>query len=198
VSKFDNFTLTKKGAVLLAKISTGQKLVFTHCAIGDGVLSGADPADLTALINPKMSLDITSVAFKTQGYAVVRTTLTNKSFTEDFRLREIGVFAQDPDEGKILYAIANAGENGDLMPAYGGSEIVEQIYDIIIAVGATPEITAVIDDSLIYATAQDLADHAADPKAHGNHLGDAYAHSNLAALHLWQAGKTYAAGDICY
>lgn len=199
MGKFDSFTLTRNGALLMSKVTAGQKLTFTRCAIGDGELPyGTDLCDLTTLVSEKMSLLINSVAFKSAGHAIVRTTYNNRNVTAEFYVRELGLFARDPDVGEILYAVANAGENADLLPAYGGSEVVEQIYDIIVLVGNVTEVTAVIDDSLIYATAQDLADHAADPMAHGNHIKDPLAHSNLLALHLWQPGKVYEVGDICY
>jgi phage-related tail fiber protein len=199
VGKFDSFTLTRKGALLMGKIVAGQKLTFTHCAIGDGEIPyGTNLCDLTALINQKMLLPITSVSIKSAGNAIVRFTYDNHSVTTEFYVREIGLFANEPDAGEILYAVANAGDNADLLPAYGGAEVVEQIYDIIALIGNADSATAVIDDSLIYATAQDLKDHENDQLAHPEHRNDRYAHMDLIALHLWRPGKAYAVGDICY
>jgi hypothetical protein len=111
----------------MSKIIAGQKLIFTRCAIGDGELPyGTELCDLTTLIKEKMSLPITSVAIKTAGNAIVRTTFTNRNVTEDFYIRELGLFARETDGTEILYAIANAGDLADLLPAYGGAEIISK------------------------------------------------------------------------
>jgi hypothetical protein len=191
MGKFD-FSLTNAGAILLGEVVAGQHLTFTKCAIGDGTLPvGVELSELSSLVAWKKNIPITSLAYKGDGKAVIRMAVTNQDFTDDFTFREIGIYAQDPSVGEILYAVANAGTNADLIPAYGGNEIVEMVCDLITIVGTDAVVEAIIDDSIIYATAQDLIDHANDPKAHGSHITDPYAHSNLIALHLWQKGKGY-------
>jgi hypothetical protein len=195
------FSMTNKGAILLTKAIAGKQIRFTRCAVGDGVV----PVDvglneLSSLISLKQWLPISAASYKSEGKAVVRTTLTNKDVSDSFYIREIGLYAQDPDPavGEILYAVLYAGANADLLPAYGGGEIVELVYDLIAVVGVDVTVTALIDDSIVYATARDLTDHVNDPMAHGGHNTDPNAHANLLALHLWRPTKVYEVGDICY
>jgi len=156
---FGGLTLTNKGIALQAKAQAGAELHYTRVAIGDGFLGGQSIATLTDLISEKKSLDITKLRVLGQGRAVIGTVLTNQDITTGFYFREIGIFADDPDEGEILYAYANAGNNAEHIPPGGGPDVVEKHIDSIVAVGQAPNVTAVIDQSLVFATLKDMNDH---------------------------------------
>lgn len=85
--------------------------------------------------------------------------LSNQDIVTGFYFREIGLFAQDPDVGEILYCYANAGATADYIPAGGGTDVVEKSFDVIAIVGTATNVTATIDSSLVYASAQELLDH---------------------------------------
>ena len=71
--------------------------------------------------------------------------------------REIGLFAVDPDtQQEVLYAYKCAGENGETIPAGGGADVIEKIFDIIIKVENATNITAVIDGSTVLLSHQEI------------------------------------------
>lgn len=163
MSAFGGVFLTNKGRNLQVKAQTGTALTFTRMAIGDGSLGGSLIVDLNALKNEKKSLPITKLKTQPDGQAVVGTVIKNDDITSGFYLREIGVFAQDPDLGEILYCYANAGATAEYIPAGGGTDIIEKTLDIITIVGNAQNVSAVINQSLIYETpegAQEKADQA--------------------------------------
>lgn len=155
--KYNSITLTNKGRVLQNKAQIGTKLEFTRIAVGEGYLSdGVDLKGLNALIDEKLSLEIADMKLLGDGTTAIQAILRNTDLTKGFYKREIGLFANDPDEGEILYSVANAGDLADFIPAGTGSEIVESIIELITVIGNAENVTAVIDDSLVYATRENF------------------------------------------
>lgn len=150
--------LTNKGRNLQAKAETGVRLNYTRMAIGDGQLAGQSIPTLNKLISEKKSLPITKLRIQTQGRAVIGAVLSNQDITTGFYFREIGVFAQDPDEGEILFCYGNSGTNAEYIPPTGGADLVEKSIDAIVIVGTATNVTATIDSSLVYATQDDVRD----------------------------------------
>ncbi|MFY0545443.1 phage tail protein [Brevibacillus sp. H7] len=156
---FGGLQITNKGRALQAKAQTGAQLNFNRIAVGDGNLSGQIIADLNGLISEKKSLAITKLKTQPGGKAVVGAILSNEDVTIGFYFREIGVFAEDPDIGEILYCYGNAGASAEYIPAGGGPDIIEKHIDVVTIVGTASNITATIEQSLVFVTTQELDDH---------------------------------------
>ncbi|MFS0838050.1 phage tail protein [Paenibacillus sp. 1P03SA] len=155
---FGGFVLTNKGRNLQAKAQVGVTLNYTRMGVGDGQLGGQSIPALTKLIGEKKSLAISKLKIQTHGRAVIGAVLSNQDVTTGFYFREIGIYAQDPDEGEILYCYGNAGSNAEYIPPVGGADIIEKSIDAIVVVGNAANVTATIDSSLVYATQGDLHD----------------------------------------
>jgi hypothetical protein len=156
MSFFGGLIFTNVGRNLQAKAQAGAALNFTRIAIGDGALGGSSISDLTALKNQTKTMSITKLKTMTGGKAVVGTSFSNSDITSGFYWRELGVFASDPDLGEILYCYGNAGNNAEYIPAGGGADIVEKAVDCVTIVGNASSVSAVIDQSLVFASQADL------------------------------------------
>ena len=111
---FNNMTITNKGQLLYAKAQAGTELKFTKMMVGSGDIDSRNPATLTALITPKFDVGIQSITPNTElKTATISGSINNTNITSDIYICEIGLFAQDPDEGEILYAYSYAGSYGD-------------------------------------------------------------------------------------
>lgn len=122
---FQESVLTKKGHALLAKAQAGQCTIkLTRAESGAGVYEkGEDLTDRIDLKDQRQTFPLTTVTTQNQTNVFVKFIMTNHQDTGDLKngyyVKEIGIFAQDPDEGEILYAIAIGVENQwDYMPAY--------------------------------------------------------------------------------
>ena len=124
MAEWSNATMTDVGAALQAKVNAGKtKLTFTKIKVGSGV-NATNPLVLTDVISSKW--ETTNFVVKVEGKIVsVDTVITNTGVHEAFRMSEIGLFAQDPDKGEILYAYLTDPEP-DRMPAESGSVVVSQ------------------------------------------------------------------------
>src|SRR5690554_4528762 len=159
MAQYSGLVLTNAGIALLNKVLVGANLQFTRCAVGDGELGDTEELkDLTALISLKGYVDINRLEVK-GGNATLRIGVTNAGLMEGYYLREIGIYAEDPDEGEILYAVTNAEETADFMPAYEGGSVVEWIIDLVCIVDSAASVSAVIDESLVYASRAELLEH---------------------------------------
>ena len=124
MAEWSNATMTDVGAALQAKVNAGKtKLTFTKIKVGSGV-NATNILALTDVVSSKW--ETTNFVVKLEGKIVsVDTVITNTGIREAFRMSEIGLFAQDPDKGEILYAYLTDSEP-DRMPAESGSVVVSQ------------------------------------------------------------------------
>lgn len=118
--------LTTKGKALLAKAQAGRCTIkITKAQTGSGQYSSGEATDTrTSLKAPVQTLPIHSKEIQNGSTLVLKVAITNKTSDTDvlksgYEIREFGIFAQDPDDGEILYSIATA-STSDYMPAYNG------------------------------------------------------------------------------
>ncbi|GEM_PF-1156839 len=147
MAEFNGMKMTHAGITLQAKALAGVPLTFTRVGIGDGyVPEGTDLQDLTELVHETEALNIVELVNIEDGKVRLQARVTNEGVTEGFYIREIGIFANDPDAGEILYAVTNAGERADYIPEEGGG-IIEEILNLITIVGNAANVTATIDSA---------------------------------------------------
>ncbi|MEC0092511.1 tail fiber protein [Paenibacillus macquariensis] len=149
---FGGLVLTIKGRNLQAKAQAGADLKYSRMGLGDGTITSQSIPSLVGLISQRKSLNLNRVYTPSPARAVVSAILSNQDVTTGFFFREIGVFALDPDEGEILYAYGNSGTTAEYIPPAGSADIIEKLINLNIIVGNATNVTAVIDQSLVYAT----------------------------------------------
>ncbi|KPU42144.1 hypothetical protein OXPF_39230 [Oxobacter pfennigii] len=141
---FITMKLTQNGRNLFAKSLTGTQIEFTKMQGGSGQLApGQDPTLLTALIDPEFDIDIVSVAISAYNIAQVKGTKNNVGFTDPVYLSELGLFADDPDEGEILYGYTYVGDGQtDYIPPIAKGLFTRQ-YTVQAAVSDAVNVTIV-------------------------------------------------------
>lgn len=134
---FTQGVLTKKGQALIAKCETsGDGITITKVRTGSGVHTDISPETLEqfdALIHPEQQFGISdlSTVEGNNSVAVITAVLNNQGLTQMYYLNELGVYANDPDEGEILYLLLVTETNTMYMPPEnnsGISTITERIY----------------------------------------------------------------------
>ena len=145
---FNNMVITTKGEALYNKVQAGKPLNFTKMKIGSGQLAaGDDPTTFTALKQYAFDVSISSITPNTVlKVAVISGTINNNNITEGKYICELGLFANDPDEGEILYGYATAGTEGDwIAPSSKGAFAWN--YQINAAVGNAQDVTATVSST---------------------------------------------------
>ena len=171
MAEWSNATMTDVGADLQAKVNAGKtKLTFTKIKVGSGV-NATNPLALTDVISSKW--ETTNFVVKQEGKVVsVDTFITNNGITEAFRMSEIGLFAQDPDKGEVLYAYLTDPEP-DRMPAEGGSVVVSQELTIGMVFSNTGNVSLTVNMGALVTHEQlteAVKQHNDDTNAHGGLL----------------------------
>ena len=165
MAEWSNATMTDVGADLQAKVNAGKtKLTFTKIKVGSGV-NATNPLALTDVLSSEW--ETTNFVVKQEGKIVsVDTFITNNGITEAFRMSEIGLFAQDPDKGEVLYAYLTDPEP-DRMPAAGGSVVVSQELTIGMIFSNTGNVSLTVNMGALV-THEQLEHHNTDATAHDN------------------------------
>ena len=150
MAAFPTMTLTNAGQALQTKVQAGATLTFTRIALGDGQLNDQPISPLTALISQKASVEVDSVRVVDDSTAQASGFFSNADITTGFWWRETGLFAQDPDNGEILYGYTNAGDAGDYIPTVEDTRIEKYIFcSIAVANATTVDITIPQSDTFI-------------------------------------------------
>lgn len=137
--------LTKQGRQLQAKVEAGTQLALTKLKLGSGVLpEGKQLEELTDLVTPKQNIGIATIEAQDDGTCKVSATISNIGLTAGYYVRELGVYATDPDKGEILYLVATDSAP-DYLPAEGGATAVSQEFCVYVSVSNTDNVVAQID-----------------------------------------------------
>lgn len=155
MSTFGGMYFTNKGRALQAKALTGVQLNFTRIAVGDGNLSGQAIQELNALIHEVKSIPIIKLKNSNDGKATIGGTLTNQGLATGFYYRELGLFAQDPTLGEILYCYGNAAALAEYIPADGGADIIEKQINIVAIVGDATNVSATLNSLIQVSSVND-------------------------------------------
>ena len=146
---WNGMILTNKGRVLQAKVEAGETLSLTKLKLGSGIIGeGQSLEALTDLVSPEQNLGIAEKTALENGLTEIKATITNAGLEEGYYVRELGVFAQDPDDGEILYAVTTD-TAPDYLPAQGGAAVLSQEFAVYITTSNVDHIEATIDPTAL-------------------------------------------------
>ena len=162
---FSRVYLTAQGQRLQALTLTGGKLHFTRLQIGDGASN--DPVAMTALVSPVADVSLTLCRINTDNTVTIGGPWDNSQITEAFVFRELGLWAQDPDDpdAEVLYAYAYATEGPQTISTSNG-EIIQKTIRLNVALGNDSTVTATLVPALCISR-EDMVEYAA-PLGHGH------------------------------
>ena len=126
---------TDKAFALIGKMVAGDisELEFTKIKVSDKDYSKHTEDELKKLTALEQIKQETSVSEKTpvgDNAVNIHGIIYNTDLQNSYYLRTIGLYANDPDEGEILYSVT-ATEVGDYIPTPNGNNITTAIIDIL-------------------------------------------------------------------
>lgn len=111
---WSNATITNKGYALQGKLLSTDKLNITRIVSGAGKVVAGQLVNQTDVTDIKQTLILEALSYNESGEGVIKVSLNNTELTESYTCHQIGIFATDPDEGEILYAILQADKGEDI------------------------------------------------------------------------------------
>lgn len=161
ISYNDGSYLTEKGNALIGKLlATKGTLKFTKVTAGDGSIpSGRSPESMTTLGNYVTDGLIASVESSGTGEASVVVQISSIDLAQGFSCTELGLWAEDPDEGDILYAYLCLQQHPEWIRADADAVNKLATFTIVTIVKNVALVTAIINPEA-FATMDDLAKYA--------------------------------------
>lgn len=147
MGNFNKAVFTAKGLALNTKVQASRsKINFSKISTGDGVWNVSELGNATALRSPRQSFTDKTVTIPEASTVKIAFKIVNTNLNTEYNIKEVGLFAMDPDEGEILYAIASAKENQwDFVP--DSSEPISYPYEFYIGVSNAADIILVTPES---------------------------------------------------
>lgn len=106
---WENTVLTNKGAALQAKLLQGQTLKIKRVTTGTQKVPVVDLRRQTSVTEG--GYDLILQPARTEGdRTIIPVLLENRDLKESYELWQVGFYAEDPDEGEILFCLAQASQ----------------------------------------------------------------------------------------
>ena len=145
--------ITTQGAILAAKTLQSKTLSFSKFAIGSGEIADESVDTikaLTELVNKELTFEITKINRDTDTQVTVSGLFKNTDAEKGFYLKELGLFAIDPDtQQEILFAYINYGSEAEYINN-SITEKKEHYYDMIFTVDNANDVAITIDPNAVY------------------------------------------------
>lgn len=174
--------ITAKGTALLAKLVAGNTLDLTRVSCGSGVVPAVTLYNQTDIADKKQDLEFMSVTYPEEGKVKLPVLLSNDDITQSYRANQVGVYASDPDDGEILFFIAQANQEygGTVIPTSSEMPGYTCEWNFYFQYGQADSVNVTVDSSGIIT--QSVAD---DRYAPISHLSDSVKHVGTSERDLW-------------
>lgn len=137
MSEFRQLIITNKGQSLMAKLIAGKaNVTFTKVAASATTYNDSQIPALTALSNIKQQVAVSKVTRINSVAVQVDAAMENSALTTGYYMNSIGLYANDPDDGEILYAVAGANV-GAYMPPYNGITVSGAYLKLVTSLSAS-------------------------------------------------------------
>lgn len=186
---------TNKGKQLYASCLAGKnEIIFTNIKLGDGELMAQAIADLEDLVNPIKTIVLNDKKLIGNDQVLIRAVFKNIDIASGFYWREVGLYAQDPENPEdrskdILFCYQNAGDTAEYIPS-ASSGLIDKILSMSLVVSDVNSVN-VSFFSESYALKEDLDEQIAlQAQSLENHKKDVEAHNELFSQFVKKSGDT--------
>ena len=149
MAEFKRVVITRKGQALMAKLMSGSGTThFTAIKVSDSSFNEDQLEGLTSIGNVKQTVSISKVDRTNNVAAEVEGAILNTNLTVGYYMRTLGLYAQDPDEGEILYAVTIASQAG-YMPPFNGKTTSGAFFRITTTIGNADNLNVQVNPSAV-------------------------------------------------
>lgn len=146
-NSWQDCVITNKGLALLSKLIKGHSLHITRAEAGAGFVDPELLEKQVAVSEPLHELSFETISYPAEGKCCVPCKMTNTNIETSCVVRQVGIYARDPDEGEILYCITQvkdeAGGTGipanNILPSYAVT------WTLVVYYGMADNVTITVD-----------------------------------------------------
>lgn len=138
--------VTNDGLALQLKRGLNNTMVFTKVKTSSASVSPVLLQAQTDVANKKQECLFKNTPYyiKSDGTVELSFIITNEDVTQTYGCWQVGIYAQDPDKGEILYAILQT-ENEMDVPAVGVAPGWSAEFEVALKIGNTENISVTVD-----------------------------------------------------
>lgn len=144
---FEYAVVTLKGLALQAKVAGGGNIKFTKVATGAGTVDPVLMQNQTA-VSQSMQEFLYSMEpkFSDDAEVILSVVISNDDVTTGYDCYQLGIYATDPDDGEILYAIIQGGKplsvpTAKALPGWTAE------FNFYLQYGNADSVTVVVDEA---------------------------------------------------
>lgn len=151
MAEFSKLITTQKGQALIAKVlaGTATEIDFTSISTSSTQYDVTDLEGLTELTNIQQTSLISSKKITNSVAIELQTAFTNTDLTVGYYMRTLGLYAVDPDDGEILFAVTIETSGNCYMPPYNGVTVSGAMITLVTTVGNTDEVSLEVDPAAV-------------------------------------------------
>lgn len=160
MAEFNKLTITNKGQALMSKIIAGSgNIEFTKVSASSNIYTESQILALTSLANVKQTVAISRITRINNVSVQIEAAMENSKLTSGYNMNSIGLYAKDPDDGEILYAVASVAtsDKGAYMPPFNGLTASGAYFKLTTTVSNSDNVSLEVDQAAI-ATIGDVTD----------------------------------------
>ena len=145
MASFKPTVITERGIALMAKVvADSSKVTFTKVSTSGKDYTTTDVSKLTEIADVVQTALVSSVEVGSDTSITIKASMSNASLTTGYYIKTIGLYAQDPDLGEILYSVTVA-TIPDWMPAYNGLSSTNILVQLITKVSNASNVNVNVD-----------------------------------------------------
>ena len=149
MAQFRKMVVTDKGNDLISKIMGGLGVAkFTRFALSSTVYTDAQIPALTSITGVQQTAPVSRTVKESAAKVKLEGAVTNENVATAYNLNTIAVYANDPDLGEILYAVAGADVAG-YVPAYNGVTVSGVYISVTTTVSNADNVDLTIDPAAV-------------------------------------------------
>lgn len=146
MSIWSNAVITNKGLALLAKLVAGNTLTITKAVTGSGTVAVSALASQTSVTNQQQVMSFRTISYPSAGTCAVPAYITNENLNTGYTAKQIGIFANDPDDGEILFFIAQD-TTGTTVPSISDMPGFSAEWTFYFTYGQADNVSVTVDPS---------------------------------------------------
>ncbi len=163
---FYTHVITGQGLAFLAKQQLGAEPNITRAVAGAGFVDPIDLESQTAVLSPIGEMEVGPRTMVDSKIVRLPLRFSSGDITDTALIRQIGVYAEDPDEGEILYQLLQYSVPQPL-PSLEANRGVLAIFECEIdLIFANGELAQIPTSPSWFISEADLEAHNTDPQAH--------------------------------
>ena len=150
MAEYSKLITTAKGQALVAKViaGTASDYDFTRIVASDDKYEITDLEALTSLTEKQSSVISSKEIVNTVGVQV-KAAFTNASLAQGYYMNTLGLYATDPDEGEILFAVCIETTGNCYMPPYTGVTVSGAIVTMTTVVSNSEDVDITVDPAAV-------------------------------------------------